>query len=249
MADLDGIKKRIALVDLNLQTAHSKRERESQALMETWEQIRQRFQDQKSEMVALRTRVSELEDSQNVMQDLIQNLLSAVEGGLESMADETVPKIKDMASAMLEEDNAHPVPRLPVEIPESGAAHNDFLTAMERTDIEDTETVFDVGIPLEPDASEGIPDQLLELSADLIDDSPTSGETPSSDLPANEPASPGIRRLIERLEETVIRENIAPAAVEEEEEENELDRDLREIEDLRSELLGLRDKIASDGRG
>jgi len=42
---MDGLKKSVVLIDVRLKTAHCARERESAMLMETWEQIRGRFQD------------------------------------------------------------------------------------------------------------------------------------------------------------------------------------------------------------
>ena len=88
MAEMDGLKKRVELIDVRLKSAHSARERETAALMETWEQIRDRFQDQSSEIVKLRSQIADLQDSRNDLLKMVHSLLEAVESGLDGMADE-----------------------------------------------------------------------------------------------------------------------------------------------------------------
>ena len=85
MADLSGLKERVELVDLRLKTAHGARERESAALMETWQQIQDRFVDQNAEITKLRGRIAELEDARDDLLQMVHGLLSAVEGGLDCL--------------------------------------------------------------------------------------------------------------------------------------------------------------------
>ena len=107
MADLSSLKQRVELVDLRLKTAHGARERESAALMETWEQIRDRFVEQNAEIAQLRDRVGELEDARDDLLQMVHGLLSAVEGGLDRMSDESVPQIRTMAANLLAESSGH----------------------------------------------------------------------------------------------------------------------------------------------
>ena len=84
MVDIKCLKKRIELIDVRMKTAHSARERESDALRHLWDQIQGRFDEQKSEIVQLRSRIAELEDVRDDLLQLVQDLLGAVENGLES---------------------------------------------------------------------------------------------------------------------------------------------------------------------
>ena len=156
MAEMDGLKKRVELIDLRLKTAHSAREKESAALMETWEQIRDRLQDQSAEIIKLRSNIADLEDSRNDLLKMVHSLLTAVEGGLDNMADETVPKIKLMAGQLLSNDRGEvqptPTPTTPAKseyepeyepVQETATDpatesvgttfHDDLLTEIERT--------------------------------------------------------------------------------------------------------------------
>lgn len=236
MADIEGLKQRIELIDLRLKTAHSARERESAALMEMWEQIRERFQQQNSEILDLRNRISSLEDTRSDLQNMVINLLGSVESGLARMSDETVPQIRKMALDLLDKQEAEhadrswqPNDRLEDYMP-SGTANgdsqdNDFLTELERSMAEPAET--------EPDA--------IETDGPLS--SGSRGITAA-------PVSPGIRDLIARIGSSVAQSD--PPADESMVEEAEtlapeaLTRDLLEIEHLRNELLGLRARISHD---
>lgn len=251
MADLTGLKKRVELIDLRLKTAHGARERESAALVEVWEQIRVRFLDQNAEIATLRERISELEDTRDELQQMIHGLLSAVEGGLEQMSDETVPKIKNMAGDLLKStvgtrgayrfaDDTVPTPAhdgyalasLPAYTDDaSGPAnfHRDLLDAVERSLDNADENMFSM------------------LPEDRFEPEPEPDEQPRR---IGEPASPGIRDLIARIEGAVgtdVREQSSYPG-DEDDGDDELTRDLREIEALRGELHGLRERISSGSR-
>ena len=249
MADIDGLKQRIELIDLRLKTAHSARERESAALVETWEQIRDRFQSQNAEILSLRERIRVLEDAKEDLQGMVDSLLGAVEGGLERMSDETVSSIRKMANELLSESappetlpEAPPVSQseppapgfAPVEQEESDETDDteddDFLAALERS----ANAAANPVRPTEPEE-----DDVLAL-----------------DTPIDAPVSPGIRDLIARIEETTGEfgtggsgdEAIDPQESHDSQEApEELEQDLLEIEQLRNELLGLRQKISGTG--
>jgi hypothetical protein len=243
MAEMDGLKKRVEFIDLRLKKAHSAREEESAALMDTWQQIRDRFQDQGAEVIKLRGQIADLEDSRNDLLKMVHSLLEAVEGGLDSMADETVPQIKMMAGQLLSQNRdrndeaqastasggSRPEPA-PVGDTVATASsqqpnfRDDLLTAIEQTIYAaDKEDVVADYPPLEP----------------------VNG---SSHTDKSEPASPGIRNLISRIESAVGEDFLEPQFVGdsgEPETDDDLTRDLREIETLRHELHGLRHRIAA----
>lgn len=248
MADLSSLKQRVELVDLRLKTAHGARERESAALMESWEQIRDRFVDQNAEIARLRDRISELEDARDELLQMVHGLLAAVEGGIERMSDESVPRIRTMATNLLAESTAQPSyagdaidsitlePDTPTEIlepepqqSEEGNFHNDLLEALEQS----IETVRERDFAEEPDGLNGSP--MTESGV------------------VKETASPGIRDLVARIESAVGPEvlDVHPDRDDSEsvedlyDEGDELSRDLQEIEALRGELHGLRQRISS----
>lgn len=101
MTDIDGLKQRINLVDLRLQTAHSARERESAALMEMWDEMRARYTEQQGVIDALRNEVAGLEDSRAELLSLVSSLLEAVEQGVEQIADNTMPDITSSVTELL----------------------------------------------------------------------------------------------------------------------------------------------------
>lgn len=260
MAELEGLKKRVELVDLRLKTAHSARERESAALMDMWQKIRDRLQDQSAEIVKLRDQVSELEDARNELLKIVHGLLSAVEGGLDSIADETVPKIKAMAGQLLGENAAQsrPAAAAPAPVRSEFAGEDSEDDAYDPAydpyaDEDDTPAVKSA-------AESSFRDDLLramERSADGANADDVIGEPPrparklngaAADTPPI--ASPGIRNLVARIEDAVGEDFLDPPFASREKEpepepDDELSRDLREIEALRNELLGLRHRVAS----
>ncbi len=106
MTDIDGLKQRIGLVDLRLQTAHSARERESASLIEMWEEMRNRYADQQDTVAELRQKISELENTRDELTALVSGLLEAVESGIERMADDSIPDIREMAGQLIGLDGA-----------------------------------------------------------------------------------------------------------------------------------------------
>jgi len=249
MADIEGLKQRIELIDLRLKTAHSARERESAALIEMWGQIRDRFHSQKAEIVALRDRVRLLEDTRDDLQGMVDNLLGAVEGGLERMADETVSKIRELASDLLNEtEPSAPFPLDTGDDTQTGHAL-DFVAAEP-----------DSSDPYEESDASGKSDDddfltALERSVNATTIPTGNAETDSDDaLVLDTPVSPGIRDLIARIHDS-IGERVDDAgdagnagSSDTAQSPDALGDDLLEIEQLRNELLGLRDRISDSKR-
>lgn len=102
MSNLDALKARVERAEKGLSSAHATRDRESEALMEMWRQIRERFQEQDKELAEYRARVEALEANREQMMKMVEGLLQTIEGSVEQTAVGTVPKITGMAEAMLE---------------------------------------------------------------------------------------------------------------------------------------------------
>ncbi len=251
MAELDGLKKRVELIDLRLKTTHSARERESAALMETWEQIRDRFQDQSAEIIKLRSNIADLEDSRDDLLKMVQSLLTAVEGGLDNMADETVPQIKIMAGQLLSNNGDEVQPTRT----STKSAISEYESEDEPEDEPGQETAT---APATSSAGTTFHDDLLteiertiesankEDFVDEISQSITSEVVAEPDRGAS--ASPGIRNLVARIENAVGEDFLEPPSATDDkiiEGDEDLTRDLREIEALRNELHGLRHRISS----
>ena len=242
MAEMDGLKKRVELIDVRLKSAHSARERESAALMQTWEQIRDRFKDQRAEITRLRDQVAALEDSREDLLKMVHGLLAAVESGLDNMADETVPKIKVMAGQLLannaDEMEPIPLPSIPSdsisnpvdagESPAEASFHAELLSEIERSidGANKDDYVGEMPTPPAPKAT---------AKKEVTDRS--------------KPASAGIRNLVARIEKAVgedfFEKHPAVEASSRDDDDDDLSRDLREIEALRDELHGLRHRISA----
>ena len=256
MADLSGLKKRVDMIDSRLKTAHGARERESAALMEIWEQIRERFLDQNKEIAKLRDQVSDLEDTKDELLQMVHGLLAAVEGGLERMSDETVPQIRVMADRLLEDGaDTATVPTFVSDTRGESLNENNENDEL----LDPSETVADEELEhsnFHSDLLNAIERSLEEAEEDVR--SPARKETGvvkrRTKLRVKEPASPGIRNLIARIEGAVgsdLIEMSSPSKGDEalgDDLDDELTRDLREIEALRGELHGLRERIASGAR-
>jgi hypothetical protein len=290
MVDLESLKKRIELVDVRLKTAHSARERESDALKQLWEQIHGRFDEQKGEIAELRKNVAELKNVRDDLLGMVQNLLGSVEDGLESMTEETVPYIRQMAGELLsggeekavaesafgngpDRPNAEPSldedreqDELLAAIEHSLNNADDFmelsgsgqpeLTTAQQDSVSSTPILNDDSVnnaddfielsgfvqteltTAQQDSVPSIPD----LNDDSVDDTTEDIATAESSI---KPLSPGIRNLVVRLEGFTL-QALSPEQTEDEPaEEADLNRDLREIEVLRGELMGLRERVSA----
>ncbi|NKB19736.1 MAG: hypothetical protein GKS01_04240 [Alphaproteobacteria bacterium] len=236
MADLEGLKQRIELIDARLKTAHVARERESAALSDIWEQIRERYLDQMTEIDSMRQQIHELEETKDELTKLIHALLAAIETNLSHASDETVPQIKAMADALLE------TPSAAIE-----TATTENFSPIESAELLDEP----LSKTLENDLNET--DDLISAIEDTLDDEDLNEiADASNNIERGEQTaalSPGIRDLIGRIEEAV-----GPVTLEGDESVStpadkidELGKDLQEIEELRGELMGLRERITSNG--
>ncbi len=254
MIDLEGLKKRIELVDVRLKTAHTARERDSNALKQLWEHIHGRFDEQTREIAELRTKVVDLEQVRNDLLGLMENFLNSVENGLESMTEETVPHIRQMAGELLGGREApkvaaptfaadHNYDREEPEIDEN-SAQDELLAAIERS-LNDADD-FPEPAEAEELALTTVVDDASTSIPDMNDNSP--GEAPRKPVATDRsimPISPGIRNLVQRLEGVTLQSYSSGKTDEKPVEEDDLSRDLREIEVLRGELMGLRERVSA----
>tara|TARA_Y100001936_G_scaffold239377_1_gene272372 strand:- start:22357 stop:23064 length:708 start_codon:yes stop_codon:yes gene_type:complete len=235
MSDLEGLKERIELINARLQTAHQTRERESTALAEIWEQIRDRYLDQRSEIATMREHIEGLEETKIELTELIQVLLSAVETNLSQATDETVPKIRGMADTLLSgETEIVPPEHIGDKSVDTGSGNEAETDAAEDliAAIEESLENEDVIAHDESQIPESVPETIEPISSKM-----------------DQSVSPGIRDLIGRIEDAV-----GPVTYAGDEDndvysnsDENLGQDLKEIEELRSELMGLRERMASNG--
>ncbi len=223
MAELENLRARVEKVNFDLKSAHSARERESEALMALWQQIRTRFTDQDQELARLRRRTAELEDAKDELSGMVRALLEAIEATTGEINDPTVPRISRMAEDLLAANSGIPARR------DSGAA-----AMAER--------------PAEPMPA---PAAATESPAGA-----PRGEVADVDTAiVGESLSPGIRKLISRVE-GVFDDGAEDRPPEPKENatisgdassDDDLERDLMEIEKLRIELQGLRQRMNTSG--
>lgn len=223
MAELENLRTRVEKVNHDLKSAHSARERESEALMAMWQQIRTRFTDQDQELARLRRRTVELEDAKDELSGMVRALLEAVEATTEEINDPAVPRISKMAEDLLAGNSTN------TARPESGATAK-------------------ADRPAEPPPA--------PAAATVSPSDPPRREVADADTAiVSESLSPGIRKLISRVEgvfdETRAGDHGEPeenAAISVDEgSADDLERDLKEIEKLRTELQGLRHRINTSG--
>jgi hypothetical protein len=195
MADIEGLKKRIELIDARLKTAHVARERESSALSDICDQIRERYLDQMTEIDSMRPQIDELEETKDELTKLIHVLLTTVETNLERASDKTVPQIKAMADTLLETKSTEIDP----------SAHKNLL-AIKSLDLKDAH--YDTA----PENDFCETDDLISAIEESLDDEDINGITDASSDVEPDPnphrrsdeqsaaLSPGIRDLIGRIE-------------------------------------------------
>lgn len=102
MPNLETLKSRVERAERNLKSAETTREMESQALVEMWRQIRERFETQESEIQLYRDKLTEVEDEHKQLLKLVEALLGVVEKSSGRSAEDAVPRITGLAEAMLE---------------------------------------------------------------------------------------------------------------------------------------------------
>ena len=97
MRDLGVLKERIEYAERHLTASHTARERESQALMVMWQQIRDRFESQEQEIARYRVQLNEMTAVNDELSALVDRLIASVEGGAAESGNETVPSIARLA--------------------------------------------------------------------------------------------------------------------------------------------------------
>lgn len=265
MRDLGVLKERIEFAERQMKAAHSARERESDALMAMWRQIRDRFEDQEQEIARYRSELAELTQVNDELSALVDRLIASIEGNVEASESETVPEVAGLAQELLRSEPVRgtAAPRPPAAArrtsPESDVPASRFdadaLAALE------TDDPLDLGTPIdETDADELRSNFARMLGEHMSGNADDDGADDTADADPSqteqdydtvrpvdeESGSPGIRDLISRIEGAVGgkgRKRVAKPSPKKS--DDDLARELAEIESLRNELSGLRDKISA----
>jgi len=271
MRDLSVLKERIEYAERHLTASHTARERESQALMAMWQQIRDRFELQEQEIARYRAQLAEMTNINDELSTLVDRLISSVEGGITNSGNETVPTIAKMADDLLRSQPPRgsnpaaaaapaapstPEPAAPPAAVPSPSEYSQALEEILELDTPAPEEEPAPEAPVAPPAAAPETSFSESLNAALaVDDEEDEISIPSSEPVHEDSASEGIRNLISRIEDAVASpagatelNGATPAedAIEADEEEDEdLARELQEIESLRNELNGLRNKISA----
>ncbi len=235
MRDIATLKERVDHAERYLKATETARNRESEALMETWRKIRERFTHQEGEIARYRAEVESLTDSNESLNRMVDDLIAIIDGNIERGRDETVPKITTLAGDLLaSEPSPQDFAQFARDEPEADA--------VEETGTASAEDIIDL------DQDEADPASLDFPTSDATheDDDGADGDV------AEESLSPGIRSLIQRVEGSVGEPDGSSVGTDEDdqigdgvEEDEDLARELKEIEMLRSELSGLRDRITA----
>lgn len=256
MRDLGVLKERIEYAERHLKASHTARERESEALMQMWGQIRGRFEAQEQEIARFREEVAELTRVNDELSTLVDKLIATVEGSVDTSENETVPEVSLLARDLLQSE--------PQSGPRSaaGARGRDFAMP-EALDALETDDPLELGEPLELENPLDEPDtaadegarfgELLNQAVGTDDDDDSQDLDRDGPTPVDEDsASTGIRDLIARIEGSVGRNAGASDGDGngdgdgDEEDDDDLARELKEIETLRNQLSGLHDKISRE---
>ncbi len=236
MRDIATLKERVDFAERHLKATETARNRESEALMETWRKVRERFIHQEGEIARFRAEVEALTTSNESLSRMVDDLIAIIDGNIERGRDETVPQIATLAGDLLasepsDDDLAHFAEDAPEEAEESVAP--------------DREPDIDAA------RSEG-PVDLDRARLDIPSSDGARDETNNAALNGTEESlSPGIRSLIQRVESSVGEPDRLSVEPDDEhgddggDVDEDLARELQEIEMLRSELSGLRDRITA----
>lgn len=265
MRDLGVLKERIEYAERHLSASHSARERESQALMAMWRQIRDRFESQEQEIARYRSQLAEMTNVNDELSSLVDRLINSVEGGITDSGNETVPEIARLADELLQSQPASRPARAPA--PRLAPAPPHATEPVPSPRRPEPEEILELDTPADPPFAEPRPTPgpavkssfeanlkaaLAENTDDGFDeedfDEDDDLSIPGSTLIAGESASAGIRDLVSRIENAVAapaEKSVSQAAADEE--DDDLARELRDIEALRNELNGLRNKISAGG--
>ncbi len=293
MRDIESLKKRIESAEKHNASTEMARNRESEALLDMWHQIRTRFSDQEDEIARYRTRLEEMTQKNSDLGRMVDDLLATVEGNLDRSRDDTVPRITNLAQELLASEPSSFAATKQSDNPVDGSGEEDGASSFDDAmmaiahiddDMESESDADQAGnsVP-DPDVVRSVLDLIAagdhdEAAADDHLESPAGMTAPVK----AESLSPGIRDIISRVQNmgSVVDmpapppapaaeparsedpnarsdefltellgslknadENATPVA----QTEDALDQELREIESLRNELSGLRNRISTGG--
>lgn len=242
--------------------------------MAMWRQIRDRFEAQEQEIARYRAQVAEMTNVNDELSSLVDRLIQSVEGGITVSGNETVPEIARLADDLLQsQPAARPLPSqaqastagsAPARAPAPPPAIERPAAPEPAAHVPAPEEILELDTPADPPFAastgpvESAPDTSFGASleaalAESTDDDEDDDLSIPESVPVTEAsASEGIRNLISRIEDAVATPDDEPAksnlAADDEsavEEDEDLARELQEIEALRSELNGLRNKISA----
>ncbi len=228
MRDIATLKERVDHAERHLKATETARNRESETLMDTWRKIRERFTHQEGEIARYRAEVEALTDSNQSLSRMVDDLIAIIDGNIERGRDETVPKITTLAGDLLA----------------SEPSVEDF------SQFADTAPETDTGQDFDTPGSEDVidfeqdEDDLAYLDIPNSDDSQDDDDGADRDV-AEDSLSPGIRSLIQRVETSVGESDGLSVEADGAGKDDDLARELAEIEMLRNELSGLRDRITA----
>ena len=97
MRDIATLKERVDFAERHLKATETARNRESEALMDMWRKIRERFNHQEDEIARYRAEVESLTEGNGALSRMIDDLIAIIDGNIERGRDETVPKIATLA--------------------------------------------------------------------------------------------------------------------------------------------------------
>ncbi len=228
MRDIATLKERVDHAERHLKATENARNRESETLMDTWRKIRERFTHQEGEIARYRAEVEALTDSNQSLSRMVDDLIAIIDGNIERGRDETVPKITTLAGDLLA----------------SEPSVEDF------SQFADTAPETDTGQDFDTPGSEDVidfeqdEDDLAYLDIPNSDDSQDDDDGADRDV-AEDSLRPGIRSLIQRVETSVGESDGLSVEADGAGKDDDLARELAEIEMLRDELSGLRDRITA----
>ncbi len=228
MRDIAMLKERVDYAKRHLKATETARDHESEVLMGTWSKIRERFTHQEGEIARYRAEVESLTDSNQSLSRMVDDLIAVIDGNIERGRDEAVPKITTLAGDLLASEPS------PEDLSHFADAAPEAATG------QDTDTAgFEDVIDFEQDE-----DDLAYLDIPGSDDSQDDDLGADRDV-AEDSLSPGIRSLIQRVETSVGESDGLSVEADGDGVDDDLARELAEIEMLRSELSGLRDRITA----
>lgn len=246
MPDLQILKQRVEHAERRFQTMRSARQQECEALIDMWQQIRNKFRDQERQIADYRSKLSSLQDVNVELVSMIDSMLGSMEGSADKSFDQAVPEITSMARQLLESEPASDAEFLDISLDQG----DEIIVAPE------LESRIVGQQPTAP-PSDWPPGSSNPFSSTAASDAQSSdyasesGEHSAHDdggiveltehAQAAQSATPRIRNLITRIERAVNRPGSEGTP------DAEIDREIEEIEHLRNELNGLRDRISAPG--